>query len=430
MMNTEDPKPEPIAFNLNMHAARLLLKEPFFASISRRIDKTPTNAIPTAGVRMNPDTAQFELLYNPEFMGALSDEHKLGVLMHEFYHLIFEHVTGRKPSEGIQRIDNIAMDLAINGLPEMKGKLPSESNPGPMMPSGNPMVGVFPGEGPFKDLPSCMSYEWYLIAEEQEKEEGEGSSESGEGSSESGDRSGGDPSGGDPFGGADSFDSHEGFGEGDSTTQEIAKERLKDAIKSAAEEAEKSRSWGTVSRSMRQSIMERITTKIDWRKVLRYFVKTSQRSDKQSTPRRLNKRFPRVHAGKRVRRHAKIAISIDQSGSVDDNMLAMFFSELNKLAQIAEFTIVPFDTKVAKDKVYVWKKGQTRVTERVLNGGTCFNAPTKYVNEQGFDGHIVLTDLCAPKPIASKCQRMWMTNKANADRPYFKTNERIIAVDG
>ena len=94
MMNTEDPKPEPIAFNLNMHAARLLLKEPFFASISRRIDKTPTNAIPTAGVRMNPDTAQFELLYNPEFMGALSDEHKLGVLMHEFYHLIFEHVTG------------------------------------------------------------------------------------------------------------------------------------------------------------------------------------------------------------------------------------------------------------------------------------------------------------------------------------------------
>jgi predicted metal-dependent peptidase len=130
-----------------------------------------------------------------------------------------------------------------------------------------------------------------------------------------------------------------------------------------------------------------------------------------------------------VRRHAKIAISIDQSGSVDDAMLAAFFSELNKLAEIAEFTVVPFDTVVAIDKVYVWKKGKTQKTERVMRGGTCFNAPTKYVNDGNFDGHIVLTDLCAPKPIPSKCQRMWMTTKTYAARPYFQTNERIIAID-
>tara|TARA_A100001515_G_scaffold129542_1_gene116292 strand:- start:54 stop:599 length:546 start_codon:yes stop_codon:yes gene_type:complete len=180
---------------------------------------------------------------------------------------------------------------------------------------------------------------------------------------------------------------------------------------------------------MRTEIMERIATKIDWRKVLRYFVKTSQRSDKRSTPRRLNKRYPRMHPGKRVRRQAKIAISIDQSGSVDDRMLAAFFSELNKLAEIAEFTVVPFDTEVAEDKVYTWKKGQSRKTERVMCGGTCFNAPTRYVNERAFDGHIVLTDMMAPKPIASKCQRMWMTTKDCAARPYFQTNERVIGID-
>ena len=180
---------------------------------------------------------------------------------------------------------------------------------------------------------------------------------------------------------------------------------------------------------MRSDIMDRIATKVDWRKVLRYFVKTSQRADKRSTPRRLNKRYPRIHPGKRVRRQAKIAISIDQSGSVDDQMLSAFFSELNKLAEIADFTVIPFDTKVAIDKVYDWKKGQSKKTERVLTGGTCFNAPTKYVNENGFDGHIVLTDLCAPKPIGSKCQRMWMTTKDMAARPYFQTNERIIAID-
>ena len=235
---------------------------------------------------------------------------------------------------------------------------------------------------------------------------------------------------GDGLGGADSLDSHEGFGESDGTTQEIAKERLKDTVKKAAEEAEKSRNWGTVSSSMRADIMDRIATKVDWRKVLRYFVKTSQRADKRSTPRRLNKRYPRVHPGKRVRRQAKIAISIDQSGSVDDGMLAAFFSELNKLAEIAEFTVIPFDTDVAENKIYTWKKGQNKKTERVLTGGTCFNAPTKYVNEHDFDGHIILTDLMAPKPIPSKCQRMWMTTKNYAARPYFSTNERIIAIDG
>jgi predicted metal-dependent peptidase len=423
---------KPIPFNLNLHAARLLMREPFFAALSRRIDKTPTTSIPTAGVRVNPERAQFELLYNPEFMGQLKDEHKLGVLMHEFYHIIFEHVTGRKPADGLKRIDNIAMDLAINGLPEMKGKLPCESDPGPLMPSGEPMKGCLPGEGPFAELPAGKTYEWYLEAlKDMAEEQGDGGEGEGEGQgSGQGEGSGQQGQGsGDPFGGADSFDSHEEFGEGESTTTEIAKERLKDSIKKAAEEAEKSRNWGSVSSQMRQDILERIQTKIDWRKVLRYFVKTSQRSDKRSTPRRLNKRFPKVHPGKRVRRHAKIAISIDQSGSVDDRMLSMFFSELNKLAEIAEFTVIPFDSEVGVDKIYVWKKGQSRKTERVMCGGTCFNAPTKYVNEQGFDGHIILTDLMAPKPIASKCQRMWMTTKAYAARPYFQTNERVIAVD-
>ena len=132
---SDDTKPAP--FNLNMHTARLLMREPFFAALSRRIDKTASTALPTAGVRVNPDTAQFELLYNPEFMGALKPEHQLGVLMHEFYHIIFEHVTGRKPADGLKRIDNIAMDLAINGLPEMVGKLPCEADPGPPMAGGD-----------------------------------------------------------------------------------------------------------------------------------------------------------------------------------------------------------------------------------------------------------------------------------------------------
>ena len=406
---SDDKKP----FNLNMHTARLLMNEPFFAALSRRIEKSPTTAIPTAGVRVNPDTSQFELMYNPEFMGALSDKHKLGVLKHEFYHIIFEHVTGRKPADGLKRIDNIAMDLAINS--HIRDELPNESEPGPII-GKEPMRACIPGEGKFSHLPAGNTYEWYKTQLEAEKEQSK---------DDAGDGGGGEPEWSDQ----DSFDSHDAFGDAEGTAGEIAKERLKDAVKKAAQEAEKARNWGSMSSQCRKRIMDSIVSKVDLRKVMRYFIKTSQRAERMSTPRRLNKRFPKIHPGKRVRRQAKIAISIDQSGSVDDGMLAAFFAELNKLAEIAEFTVIPFDSQVAENKVYTWKKGQSRAWERVLTGGTDFDPPTKYVNERGFDGHIVLTDMCAPKPIASKCQRMWMTTAYYAKHPYFQTNERVIGID-
>ena len=91
--------------------------------------------------------------------------------------------------------------------------------------------------------------------------------------------------------------------------------------------------------------------------------------------------------------------------------------------------MIPFDTQVDDSKVVVWKKCQTKLPERVLQGGTCFDAPTEFVNDRGFDGHIVLTDMCAAKPKSSKCQRMWMTTKQHADRNYFETRERVVAVD-
>jgi predicted metal-dependent peptidase len=204
---------------------------------------------------------------------------------------------------------------------------------------------------------------------------------------------------------------------------------LKETLKDAANEASKAGSWGTVGADTRQEILDRLTAKIDWKKVLRYFIKTSQRANKSSTVKRINRRYAYIHPGRKINRQAKIAISIDQSGSVDNGMLAQFFSELNKLASLAEFTVIPFDTDVSEENIFVWKKGETKKWERVACGGTCFDAPTEWVNKGQFDGHIILTDLCAPKPKASKCQRMWMTTEYYAKHPYFQTNERIVAIE-
>ena len=425
-----------MTFDLNKHTARLLQKEPFFAALSRRIDKKASTVVPTAGVRV-AENGHFEMVYNPEFFGKLTDVERAGVLKHEFYHLVFEHVTGRLPEEGMTKMWNFATDLAINS--NLMGELPEGA--------------LIPGEGHFADMPVGLTAEAYfgLLKKKQDEDgEGEGNGEGGEGEESDGEGQGqggegegegqGQGQGGDDAGDGEGqgsggggepkeFDDHSGWGEGENTANEIAKQRLKETIKKAAEEASKAGNWGTVPADCRREILDRLTAKVDWKKVLRYFIKTSQRANRSSTVKRVNRRYAYVHPGKKVNRVAKIAISIDQSGSVDDGMLALFFAELNKLAGLAEFTVVPFDTRVDESLVYVWKKGETRKRERVMYGGTCFDAPTEYVNKGDFDGHILLTDLMAPKPKASKCQRMWMTTEYYAKRPYFNTNERIVVVD-
>jgi predicted metal-dependent peptidase len=403
-------------FDLNRHTARLLFSEPFFAALSRRIDKRVNRGIPTAGVRVNPDSGYFELSYNPEFFAKLSDKEMAGVLKHEFYHLIFEHVTGRLPEGKMSKRWNIATDLSINS--NLVGELPEGA--------------LYPGEGPFEHMDQGLSAEQYYAVlkedEKKKKEEGESGKNGESGEQGEGQGGGGAGDGGDDDTG-NGFDDHSGWGDVDNSTNEIAKQRLNDVLKKAAEEASKANSWGSVSSECRQEIMDRLTAKVDWRKVLRYFIKTSQRASKSSTIKRINRRYPYIHPGKKINRQASIAISIDQSGSVSDGMLAAFFSELNKLAALAEFTVIPFDSDVATDSIFVWKKGEKRTWERVRYGGTDFNPPTKYVNEHKFDGHIVLTDMYAPKPVASKCQRMWMTTAYYANNPYFQTNERVVAIE-
>ena len=404
-------------FDLNLNTARLLMEEPFFAAISRRIDKRASYAIPTAGVMVNPDTAQFEMLYNPKFFADLTDLQRADILKHEFYHVLFEHVTGRMPDGVNLKLWNIATDLAINShlnnLPE-GGLIPGEKNT------------------PFEHLPRGESAEWYM-ANMPEFDNDKGDNQSGPSSSESQGQgeSGGDPSDttGQSGGIPDTLDDHSGWQECSQEVRDMAKERLKEVVRKAAEEASASNRWGSVSQETRKKVMKMLETKVDWRKVLRYFVKSSQRANRSSSIKRINRRYAYIHPGRKSNRVARVAVSVDQSGSVDDKMLAMFFAELNKLAQVAEFVVIPFDTRVDEDKVFTWKKGQTRLPERVLQGGTCFDAPTQYVNDKGFDGHIVLTDMCAPKPKSSKCQRMWMTTKEHANRNYFSTNERVVAVD-
>ena len=135
-----------MSFDLNKHIYRLLQDEPFFAALSRQIDKRMTRTVPTAGVGVNKNTGYFELYYNPDYFESISDKQKSGVLKHEFYHLIFEHVTDRLPADGMSVLWNIATDLAINGF--IRDELPDGC--------------CVPGEGDFINFPEQLTAEAYF----------------------------------------------------------------------------------------------------------------------------------------------------------------------------------------------------------------------------------------------------------------------------
>jgi len=390
------------SFDLKLHLHRLLSDEPFFSAISRRVNKQSSRAIPTAGVTVDKDTLQFKMLYNPDFFVDMPENHVKGVLIHEFYHLIFKHVTSRRPENIPMIVWNIATDLAINSMIGADN-LPENC--------------CIPGGKQFEDYPLGKTAEFYLEMMKDDEQFGDGKGGFKDMEGEDGSDLG-------------NFDDHGGWDELTEDQRQMVEERAKDIMEKAAKDANNSgRGWGSVSNGIKRDIMERLKTRVNWKKVLRAFIGAAQRADKSNTMRRINRRFPYIHAGRKVNRVANIAISIDQSGSVSDQELNAFFNELNKLSDLATFTVIPFDTKVAEDKVYTWKKGEKRKWERVMYGGTCFNAPTDYVNKGNFDGHIVLTDLMAPKPKPSRCRRMWMASKYNVDHMPFKTPERVIAID-
>lgn len=449
-----------MAFDLNKHVTRLLMNEPFFAAISRHVEKRASTAIPTAAVKVNAETSTFEMLYNPAFFEKLPDNEKAGVLKHEFYHLLLEHVTGRKPDKVAAepgkyfKLWNYATDLAINS--HLVGELPEGC--------------CFPGEGAFEAYPKGQASEWYFekLLEDDfgaEPEAGDGESESGQGEGQAGGGSGEGESGDGEAGGTggEAGGDEEGEGKGNnsaigedgilddhshweedenSTVKDIARERLKEAVKKAMEEGAKN-GFGSCSQGVRQAVTESLlTTKVCWRKLLASFVKRSQRASKNSTVKKINRRYAYIHPGRKVNRQAQLVVAIDQSGSVDNGMLSAFFTELEKLAKYAEFTVIPFDTQVDDSKAFVWKKGQRRKWERVLTGGTSFEPVREWVDNprargkewqgKSFDGVLVLTDMEAPKPKAQRtCQRAWVTTERYARRPYFKPDkrDRLVAID-
>ena len=141
------------------------------------------------------------------------------------------------------------------------------------------------------------------------------------------------------------------------------------------------------------------------------FVGRRQRAKKSSTHRRINRKYPYIHPGKKIGHQANLAVYIDQSGSISDRDIEMFTGCLMGLAKNVTFTFYNFDTRVDEKSKQLWKKGKKSIQiKRTVCGGTCFDCVEDHFrkNIDTFDGYITLTDGCAAKPKPCKLRRCWV----------------------
>jgi predicted metal-dependent peptidase len=373
---------------------KFLLDEPFFSSITAHVRKTKNEDIPTAGVLAKDGV--ISLFWNPTYVSKLTKKRFFGLMKHECYHLIFKHVTARKQEPHI--LWNIATDLAINSIiPEDElpegGLIPGK----PLKMSKETVKEEFAERAQkiskfIESLPPMKSSEWYMekLKEDPElQEECEGM-----------------------FGGTGAgLDVHfdnEGLSESD---RQMLEGKIKDIVKKSAQRAQNNNSWGSVSQAVKSQIVSSLSDTIDWKKTLQYFCGNKQKANKSRTYRKINRKYPYVHPGRKVRHTSNLAIYIDQSGSVGDDGISAFFSALNSLARNVSFSVYHFDTSVDEASAYSWKKGKKyRLPMRTLSGGTCFNCVEDHFrkNSSKFDGYIVMTDGCAPKPKSCISKRCWV----------------------
>ena len=382
---------------------KFLLDEPFFSSIIARVRKIRTLSIPTAGVSVHDNS--ITLYWNPNFIAKLTKRKFFGLMKHECYHLIFKHVTSRKQDPHI--LWNIATDLAINSIIDIDDLPDGGLYPGkPLDFNRGEKEDNTPLDAKMKEsakklsdaiasFPPGKASEWYMEKLLSDEELSQAAQDCfGDGSEGAG------------------FDVHiDPDSEMSESDKQLVEGKVKEIIRKSAERAQRNNSWGSCSGSVRQQIVASMSDGVDWKKTLKYFCGTKQKANRSRTFRRINRKYPYIHPGRKTNHTSNLAIYIDQSGSVGDDGISAFFSTLNELARNVSFKVFHFDSNVDKGSEYPWRKGQKyRLPMRTLCGGTCFDAVEAHYRTRAaeFDGYIVMTDGCAPKPKSCISKRCWV----------------------
>ena len=322
--------------------------------------------------------------YNPDFVNEMGDEALDQALRTEAIRILLKHPYQRKPDACSQQAIAVGSNLTIGD---------------------NYQFGSLRMEQPSDyDLPTGREYEWYsrriqeLLPPDAD---------------------------GDGNGAGDGSDSlGQGGGDGDPRTDRLSDNADKNTALSELWDEddlavamidgiiEGTKEWGSLAGNFAERLKASAKAKINWRNVLSGFRASILSTQRKLTRMRPNRRTGFDNMGSIRRFDTKVLVAVDVSGSISSSDLSYFYGVVNSAFRYG-FTavdVIQFDAGV---RVVQSLKKVLRDVAVLGRGGTSFQEPIDYANENGYDGLVILTDGYAPQPILPdnmRCKLVWVCN--------------------
>lgn len=342
---------------------KLLIENPFYGLFLLGLSKVVDKSVETACVRKRGINC--ELVINPDYWNSQDDVQQMNLLQHEVYHIVFQHMflwdsfpnkdilglaTDCEVNSYLSNLDDSWVVPSIWSFPEKKGT-------------------KFYYEEILKQVP----------LQQKHQQPGEDTKDS-QGTDD---------------GMPQTKDDHSQWGkdfqECSEAEKQLIQNQIKNQIKAAAEQTIKMR--GTIPAELQEIIDEILKVKpriFDWKAYFRRMLGSIYDVNIKKTRRKESIRFP-VAAGIKHKKKVSILVAIDTSGSVSNQELIDFFSEITYIYKAgARITILECDANISANYEYNGK-WNGKVHGR---GGTDFQPVIDYYrkNIKDYSALVYFTD--------------------------------------
>ena len=356
---------------------KLLIENPFYGLFLLGLSKVIDKSVETACVRKRGINC--ELVINPEYWETLDDIQQLNLIQHEIYHIVFQHMF-MTPFFKNHEVLNVAADCEVNSYLQNLDDtwiVPSMFNAESKL-----------GTKVYYDI--IMSQTPPPLPQR------------GGGSNNSNDL-------------PDTKDDHSSWGkefqECSDAEKQLIQNQINSQIKTAAEQTMKMR--GTIPAEMQAIVDELFKPKprvFDWKAYFRRMLGSIYDINIKKTRRKESIRFPGA-AGIKHKKKVSILVAVDTSGSVNDEELKDFFSEITYIYKVgARITILECDAEISANYEYTGK-WTGKVHGR---GGTDFQPVIDYYrkNMKDYAALVYFTDGMCSIPNNIPRDTIWVITSA------------------
>ena len=340
--------------DLDRAVKTLLIREPFYGLFLLNLNRYYGDKCDTACVCRNGINT--ELCVNKKFWDTLSDDEQLGILRHELGHILFKHITSSEYFGDHDKF-NKAADCEVNSYIPILQKDPY----------------CYPAYWNLENNKGTKFYYENLPDEPNDGDKGNNGNSS----------NSYDPN--------DSHASWKDFQDLSDTEKQLIENQIDYQAKNTAETCQKL--IGSIPGELKEYLDSLFKIKpqvFNWKAYFRRVIGNLITSELYLTKMRPSRRFPDSR-GVKFKRKPHVLVGVDTSGSISDEELEDFFSEIYYLWKSGvKVTIAQIDTKIEHIEEYNGKFNK----EIYGRGGTEFTDLINYYNERkkDFSTLVIFTD--------------------------------------